>query len=138
MGCNVRASVARRSSDYEELARIRGQVEALIQTKRRTVRIGILVLAWIDFDLALEAGDWVRCNEAIGMMRAIAATPLQKLSLDYEIARLAEAQGDLALAREHFAVVEACGGNVHPVSDARAWIASHPAKEIEDPTATTA
>ena len=71
-------------------------------------------------------------------MRAIAATPLQKLSLDYEIARLTEAQGDLALAREHFAVVGACGGNVRLVRDARAWIAAHPAKEIEDPTATTA
>lgn len=42
LGCNVRASVARRSSDYEELARIRGQMEALIQTKKRTVRTGIL------------------------------------------------------------------------------------------------
>lgn len=136
LGCNIRAGVARHMGDYEELARIRGQVNTLLQTSRRMGRAGAQVLAGIDFDLALEAGDWKRCNEAIGVMRASAVTPLQKLGIDAEAARLAAAQGNLGLARELFASVAARGGGSRAARDARAWLAAHPA-EAQDPMAAT-
>lgn len=129
--CNVRANAARHSGDYEELARIRGQLEALLQTSRRMAKAGALVLAGIDFGLALEAGDWERCNEAIGTMRETAITPIQRLSPDVEAARLAAAQGDLTLARERFASVAARGGGIRAARDAAAWLAAHPAQARE-------
>ncbi len=132
--CNVRANAARHSGDYEELARMRGQVEALLQTSRAMAKAGALVLAGIDFGLALEAGDWERCNEAIGTMREAAITPIQRLSPDVEAARLAAAQGDLALARERFASVAARGGGIRAARDAAAWLAAHPAEAREPAT----
>jgi len=128
LACNVRANTARHRGDYEELARIRGHVAALSKTSRRAAAASVQILAWIDFDLALHAGDWARCNEAIGAMRATASTPLQELAYDSNAARLAEAQGDLALARELFISLAARGGGSRIARDAAAWIEAHPAE----------
>lgn len=128
LGCNVRANVARHRGDYEELARLHGQVEALAKTSKRTAAASVQILAWMDFDLALHAGDWARCNEAIGAMKATAVTPIQKLACDNNIARLAEAQGDMARARETFASLAVRGGNSRAAHDAATWLEAHPAK----------
>lgn len=127
LGCNIRANIARYRGDYEELARIRGQVEALSKTNRRVGALSVQILAWIDFDLALHAGDWVRCNEAIGVMRATAVTPIQKLGCENDVARLVEAQGDLAHARELFSSIATRGGNSRAARDAAVWLEAHPA-----------
>ncbi|ERI05258.1 hypothetical protein HMPREF9069_00942 [Atopobium sp. oral taxon 810 str. F0209] len=118
LGCNVRAHIASQNGNYEELACIRAQVETLARTNERADRVSAQMLAWIDFDLAFNAGDWAGCNKAINAMEAAAVTPLQKLECNNDIARLAEAQGNLNLAREIFASIAAQGGDSWVARDA--------------------
>jgi hypothetical protein len=128
LACNVRAVVAGHRSDRDELANLRGRVSALCSGRRTSAamrRTADLIVAWIDFALALEEGDWQRCNELLGAMSALSTTRHQKVGTERYRGLLAEARGDIATARDRYAFVAENGGDCYMARRSSEWLAAH-------------
>ncbi len=137
--CNVRAVVARHRHDRDEQANVRGRVVALCSGGRVSAparRTADLIVAWIDFDIALGDGEWQRCNELLGAMSALSLTQQQKVSMEHCRAQLAEARGDIAAAREGYTFVAENGGDCYMARQSSEWLAAQE-KEPEAATDTT-
>ena len=142
LACNVRAVVAEHRDDRDALANVRGRVAALAvlcSNGRASVRLrrtAHLLLAWIDFDLALEDKDWQHCNELLGAMDALSSTRQQQVGAERRRGLLAEARGDLSAARDRYAFVADNGGDCCMARISSEWLDAH--EGVQEATARTA
>jgi tetratricopeptide (TPR) repeat protein len=84
------------------------------------------LLAQIDFQVALDKGDWEAAAHALEHVENQAAAPERLVEAAYSHAMLLDAQGDVEGARPHFEEVAAKGGTLAIRDRARTWLDAHP------------
>lgn len=84
------------------------------------------LLAQLDFQIALDKGDWEAAEHALEHVENQAAAPERLVEAAYGHALLLDAQGKPDEARPHFEEVAAKGGTLVIRDKARDWLAAHP------------